>query len=997
MNKKIHFTPKLVSFAIASVLGVSSFALQAAEQETSQISIKDKDGNMEVIEVTGIRGSIIKAMDIKRSSNGVVDAISAEDIGKFPDTNLAESLQRISGVSIDRQNGEGNQVSVRGFGPSFNLVTLNGRAMPYASSPKQEGAGSQAQNRSFNFAEVSSESVSGVEIYKTGKANTTTGGIGATVNVTTAKPLQFQGFKSAFSVKGVMDNSNVVGSDITPEFSGMVSNKFFDGKFGALVSYSVAERDSRTVSATSDGWLRQGPNCEQGYTTEQCPGMGAAIDDSAINTQNNPDKHFWRSQNYNMDFSDHSRTRTNGSVVLQFQPNKDLTFTADYLMTRFEDQIERHQVAHWLGNWVGGTTDENGTVVKTVSGAGGTDFIGFYDDIETKNDSAGLNVDWQINDSLKATFDYHHSTAHSQPGGVLSDKAVLLTNADFSCNGVAACYFGGYDLDYSTGTQLPILGAPVPIVDSSGFYPGAELDQHGRSHANADPYDPDLLGGNLAIGRGNEVKNTIDQWQLDLAYYPNSNVLTSVDFGIGMQAYEVDTTWRFHNTNIAGIDLRQVDIEKIETAGLLSDFSGSETLFPYYMDFNVDELYNLASDTLGGLSFNPFTYNNIKEDIAHVYVQGTFELAVANMPLSIVAGLRYETTDVTGTTNQDTVLYLQYESITELRPAYSGENYALTQFEGDYDSLLPNIDISLEVTEDVVARLSYGKSLTRSDLVALRPASVIANSRPGGPYLAYQGNSALEPYESDNIDLSLEWYYGEGSYAAISYFTKDVDNYIVNKTIQAPYYNSEGEILTEPSLDPTNGLGGVNDCPANGGGSTDPNCRSQQAGQPDIVWQTTSPENGDSASVDGFEIAVQHLFAKSGFGLQANATFVDGDVEYDSFETAEQTALLGLSDSANFVFFYDNHGLQARIAYNWRDDFLLSMDQLRAPDEPVFTEEYGQWDANVSYDITENLTVFIEGLNIGEENIRQHGRFQNQLVSAQEYSARYNFGIRGSF
>ena len=149
----------------------------------------------EEVVVTGIRASLENAADIKREASGVVDAISAEDIGKFPDANLAESLQRITGVSIDRANNEGAQITVRGFGPNFNLVTVNGRQLPVTSSPEQESIASATQSRGFNFNELASESVSAVEVYKTARADLPTGGLGATVNIKTARPLDHDGTK----------------------------------------------------------------------------------------------------------------------------------------------------------------------------------------------------------------------------------------------------------------------------------------------------------------------------------------------------------------------------------------------------------------------------------------------------------------------------------------------------------------------------------------------------------------------------------------------------------------------------------------------------------------------------------------------------------------------------------------------------------------------------------------------------------------------------------
>ncbi len=155
--------------AVAVALGATATPVVA------QDVVAQNDEVIEEIVTTGIRGSLSRAMDIKRTSSGVVDAISAEDIGKFPDANLAESLQRITGVSIDRQRGEGSQVTVRGFGPEYNMVTINGRQMP-----THNGV-----NRSFDFGDLASEGVAGVQVYKTGRADVPSGGVGSTINIST--------------------------------------------------------------------------------------------------------------------------------------------------------------------------------------------------------------------------------------------------------------------------------------------------------------------------------------------------------------------------------------------------------------------------------------------------------------------------------------------------------------------------------------------------------------------------------------------------------------------------------------------------------------------------------------------------------------------------------------------------------------------------------------------------------------------------------------------
>jgi len=208
---------------------LSSAILAAAGTLVAGQALAESNSIDEVV-VTGIRGSLERAMDTKRDASGVVDAISAEDIGKFPDTNLAESLQRISGVSINRVNGEGSEVTVRGFGGGFNLVTLNGRQMPSALT-----------SRSFDFSNLASEGVRGLQVYKTGRSSVATGGIGATINVQTIRPLDSAGTQASIGVKAVDDTS---GDDVTPEVSGLYSWTNDDSTFGVSVFGSFQERDS---------------------------------------------------------------------------------------------------------------------------------------------------------------------------------------------------------------------------------------------------------------------------------------------------------------------------------------------------------------------------------------------------------------------------------------------------------------------------------------------------------------------------------------------------------------------------------------------------------------------------------------------------------------------------------------------------------------------------------------------------------------------------------
>jgi TonB-dependent receptor len=221
-NKYFNKTP----LALGVALAISSSMVTA---QTTEESASAASGVVEEVVVKGIRQSLEASADVKRFDGGVVDAITAEDIGAFPDTNLAEALQRVTGVSIDRARGEGQYVTVRGFGPAFNLVTLNGRQMPTT-------GGADGNSRSFDFGNLAVEGVSRVEVYKSGKADVPTGGIGSSINIVTTKPLEAPGFKATAAISGMNDTSSKSGSDITPEVSFLVSNTFLDDTVGVAVT-----------------------------------------------------------------------------------------------------------------------------------------------------------------------------------------------------------------------------------------------------------------------------------------------------------------------------------------------------------------------------------------------------------------------------------------------------------------------------------------------------------------------------------------------------------------------------------------------------------------------------------------------------------------------------------------------------------------------------------------------------------------------------------------
>ncbi|KPZ70660.1 MULTISPECIES: TonB-dependent receptor [Shewanella] len=887
----------------------------------------------EVIQVKGIRSSLTKSASTKRYSDGVVDAISAEDIGKLPDTNLAESLQRIAGVSIDRANNEGNKVTVRGFGPEFNLVTLNGRQMPNSSALQSEGV-----SRSFNFREIAAESVSGVNVYKTGKADITSGGIGATIDITTARPFDYDGFKAFVSAKGIYDTSVETGDSVTPEISGMISQTFADDKVGFLLSASHAERDSHTDIVGTDGWVRNRSRDN--------------VDLSAIDTNKNPEQAIWTPWTAKTELLDTERTRQNAQAVLQIQPVDSVIATVDYTISRFEQTSYTNRSAFWFDN-PSGAANANGTLWNPRDQDDELNFWAWEYYEEKENDSLGLNIEWQATDTLKFELDVHDSTSKSNPDGQTAETLANLKNPSGSVALIGANFIGDI---------------PEVIVDDSNLPGGA--------------YNKDNIVSDLYQKRGYSMDNNIKQYRFSGTWEneASDSALTKINFGIMNTDYTIDT--RLSEVfSFVDVPLDDLDLGFIPLGDTADQFPGANNLFPYISQYDVHQFIDIVKAE--GLFAEPnIKTNGVNEETLAAYLSFDFDTEFNDMPVKMNVGVRYEDTDVTAYSVQNGIIAMNYRHAQELRPVYDDTPTA-EELTGSYTRILPNFDFNMSVTDELVTRFSYSRTLSRAGISAMFPATNVS-ARPGGPFNASQGNPNLLPITSDNFDLSLEWYFDDGSFASAGYFKKYVENFIGAGTENRSINDVNGQALTDPSVNPRAGCPDASDTP-------NPNCLGQ-ATDPVITWEVATPDNLQNREVDGWELNAQYMFWDSGFGAVANYTIVNSDESFDPYNFDQTIALTGLSDSGNLVAFYENDSFQARIAYNWRDEFLLALGN-----EPTFTEAYGQLDLSLSYDINDTFTVSFDGLNLTDETVRRYGRFEEQLLAAEQYGPRYTVGISAKF
>jgi len=990
-------------FVGVSVAAIAGVPVAAFAQETPPPALgadapappSAQDGNGGDIVITGIRASLRESMNIKRNAQGIVDAISAEDIGKFPDTNLAESLQRITGVSIDRSNGEGSKVTVRGFGPEFNLVTLNGRQMP--TSTIGDGV-SPPSSRSFDFANLASEGVKALEVYKSGRATVESGGIGSTINILTPRPFDQPGFRGSIAVKGVLDSSRNDGSPVTPEVSGIISDTFADNRIGIMLIGSYSKRLASVNDATvgyRDGYL----GSENNWGSLPQPG-----DPRATNITNRPGPNdvYQTAQNASYDLSDIKRTRINGQAVLQFRPVDGLTATVDYTYSRYDLETRTSSVGIYYNHADTSSAWTNGPIASPIFYAENfqpqenkdLSYSGALTTVRNENKSIGGNLKWEAPGGVTLTLDAHHSTAESRPNSPYGNS-----------NSIGVAIFGIQKQSINFENDFPIISATM--------YPGIDM------------YDPSRI-----LATGNAFRNSlftdrINQVQFNGHYDHKGDFLDSIDWGASYIDNKVrsafgtlqNDTWSGLGGAANGPSFIPDDLFSLTS--LADKFPGikgvgGNGMINQVFQFDVNKLIPILDkqfNICGGDNNCLADYNNdrrIDEKTFALYGQVATKFSVFDRPGHFVAGLRYETTNIDSAALVQTPVGTQWISANELHVVFSGSEF--TRFKGSYQNWLPSFDLDVEPMSNVKLRASYSHTITRANYNDLQGGRVIDQLFRAGFGTGSQGNPGLLPYKSKNIDLSAEWYYGRSSYISVGYFHKNVSNFIGSSRITTPAFG-----LTNPADGPRVAAA----IAALGPTATSTDIRNyiitnypgivlnDQFGNPTIIpglpndnplnFQITQPVNSDqTANLSGWEFAVQHSFWNTGIGVILNYTIVNGDAKYDDSKPASvsppQFALTGLSNSANAVLFYDKGPIQARVAYNWRDKFLTASGP-----NPLYVEPYGQIDASASFTFMKGLAVFGEVINLTGESQRQHTRSDSYVTYITPGAARYAAGVRFTF
>jgi TonB-dependent receptor len=940
----------------------------------------DSDELKEVI-VTGIRGSLQRNLDMKRDAVGVVDVISSEDIGKFPDSNVAASLQRVPGVSIQRNGtrGEPTGITVRGFGGDFNETLVDGRRISTA-----------AGGRAVDFSTVGADFVGALHVMKTPDITLSSSSIGATVNIEYPKPLDHSGLRLVASASGSRQDE---ARDTKPTLGMLFSDTFADDTLGILVDGIYTDHSTTTNRDFVSGW--EGGNFRACQLTAVCTQAELA---------NAPKPYVgWWQQQYGAEQAQVSDKRIDGRIAFQWRPSDQLLLTVDDNYTRQTIDTDTYGFALWFGinDLRSVSLDENGTVVDFRQNATPTDFNATFATQVRKTNQTGVNLKYDLTNNLSLDADVSYSKSWQNPNGEQSDSG------DIGFGGTLGCNMG-----------VRVTG------DSSSSFP--QMTDFGPGCAEARELDQSVIGSHVLVRTRQENTDTLKQGRFSVRWAQD-------DLTLDLGTSYVEDNFTLQNSNTFANNFWQafsgygapsgrsgglvvpasVYGGTIGTSGFIPGFSGGGSLPPSLQVYDPRALYAYlqglgdpwkqqingfnypgplsnptgATPTLANslarcapgapdhpalcdyhgsldLALDPGSVQDIEEKTWSVFLRAGFQTKLNEMPFHLSAGIRDERTNVSsgGVGRLPVRLAVSSNDPTLLTTTFSDPQPITTK--SSYNFLLPSLDMKLELTEAWHLRFDASRTLTRPAINFLTPVLNVGSLPRIGALTATGGNPRLKPYLSDNFDFAVEWYYAPNSYAAVDAFTKDVTNFIVQGT-QRQTIND----VIDPST-----------------------------GQP-AVYTVSQRVNGPDARILGFELAWQHVFGDTGFGFNANATIVDTNKPYDRTDISQSGfAVTGLADSANFVGFYDKNGFEVRVAANWRDEYLLQFGQNQNNSafgaEPTFVNSSLQIDLSTSYQLTSQLNLFFEVLNVTNDTISTHGRFDNQLLDVWAPGRRFALGAR---
>lgn len=921
-----------------------ALAQDAAEPTTSATdqTVSETATGEEII-VTGFRQSLEAALNIKRESISAVDAIVAEDIAKFPDQNLAESLQRIPGISIQRDAGEGRAITVRGLGAQFTRVRVNGLETIATST---DGASSN-RDRSFDFNVFASELFSSIVVHKTAEASLDEGSLGAVVDLNTGNPLGGKsGLTGALSVVGAY---NDLSEDLGPRVAGLLSWKNDAGTFGASISAAYQQTDNDEVGNNTVRWAQARFDSVDGTPCFSQPNSGGSYVASAACNEAALAFHP-RIPRYGSVRHDRERLGLTGSI--QFEPTDRTKFSVDGLFSRFKETREEKWLEVLLRSnersidLINPTYDDNGNMVSATLNDAYVRTEHYKRQSETEFYQVGATWDQDIGDNFRFTL----------LGGMSKSDADIPVETTIVYDDRDA---QGYSFDYSN-MKKPVLTYGTSVTDPANFQL-AEVRDRPSNVTNKFRTAQLRTEWDVTDGFTFKVGAVYRRYDYATQAFTRDTAVCGnggVDRILGTVNCSPNGT--FGPGAVYGLPVT-ADISELVKLGKAGQPSGTTTewlipAFPEAIDYT--NLYDRA------LAIDAGNTRSVREETKGGYWQFDFRGMLLGLEFAGNAGMRYVKTD------QKSTGILSGTTVTVKR---------------DYEDWLPAMNLAIFPSDDIIVRGAVAKVMTRPSLGNLTPGGSI----DGFNYTISYGNPQLDPYRATNFDLGVEWYFAPQAIFSVAGFVKQVESFPITDSYQATFAQTG---LPQEALPPSS--------PA----YINFNPNQIYTVRANVNGEGATLKGVEVALQLPFSVFAQEGFLRN-FGVIANATFIDSDADYDvqgpaivpggSLVGETRTAtLFGVSKQAyNGTLYYDDGTFSARVMASYRSRYI----DANSGTGNIF-EGYGpttNLDASIRYKLTEWVELSVEANNLLDTYRYRYTDYDaNRNYEYNHFGRNFLFGAR---
>ena len=897
----------------ALACSASAIALLVAAAPAFAADTKDSKTVEEVV-VVGIRASLQQSIETKRNADALVEAITAEDVGKFPDKNVAESLQRVPGVTIQREFGEGERISIRGTAPVLNRTLLNGHGVSTADWFILDQF---KASRSFNYLMLPSEIVGKVEVYKSPVADIDEGGIGGVVDVHTRKPLDLAAFSVNASLGASYDEKS---GKTTPVGSGMISWHNPDKTFGALVGLIYDKREIRRDGLEVLGYqnLTNGAGHVAGLPAGQTAVVPTLIGSSLFNQ---------------------TRERKGANFAIQWEPTNNIELNLTGLYSHMDANNFNQNYLAWITNKVQGLNDagslftinklDNGTATQgTFATPGGQGVV--FDAIDriaqTEVRSLDLDGSWRPDD--KWTF--HGKVGYTDAKGATDLQPFWETTA---VTGLTYDLTGGLpkvrftDINPQTATDALQLGwasANTTVNNDDEFY----------TYVDGERFLDEGVFKSIKFG----AKYTDHDREVIQTYGQRRALLPWTGPGA--------TACNGHPCSLADVKggLTPSDyLEGIKGAGVLGSYmtADQKKIEAIYAALPKADIYNpgAATQTGGCVGLNNCQHFGPLESFSlNEKTFGGFVMAkLGGEGWRGNLGVRVVRTKETSSAWQVGVPTGTPGAI----PNPFGLIAPITAAK-EYTDVLPSANIAFDLKQDMVLRVAAGRTVSRPDYAQMAAFTSLTDSLLTGA----GGNPNLNPYRANQFDVSLEWYFAPQSLVSVSLFYKDVSTYIV-----------QGSFVERHPLQLNNAADPRITNPANA-------CVLSGVDLYTCNYTIGRPVNVEGGQNTGVEVIYQQPIW-NGFGVQANATYSD------AYSTAHVPVPSNSKYSYNITGYYENERVSARLSYNYRSSFFIDYDAERGF-RPLYSKDIASLDGSLNINITPNVAVSLDALNLLDEKLTEY-------------------------